>query len=36
VSGVLYERMGGLAFFVMAVLCLLALPLCGGLRSSVD
>jgi MFS transporter, PPP family, 3-phenylpropionic acid transporter len=36
VSGALYERMGGLAFFVMAVLCLLALPLCGGLRSSVD
>jgi MFS transporter, PPP family, 3-phenylpropionic acid transporter len=36
ISGVLYERMGGLAFSVMAVLCLLALPLCSGLRSSVD
>ena len=35
ISGVLYERMGGHAFFVMAGLCLLALPMCGGLRSSV-
>jgi MFS transporter, PPP family, 3-phenylpropionic acid transporter len=34
VSGVLYERMGGAAFFVMAGLCLLALPICTGLRSS--
>jgi MFS transporter, PPP family, 3-phenylpropionic acid transporter len=34
ISGVLYNRMGGLAFFVMAALCLLALPMCGGLRSS--
>jgi hypothetical protein len=33
-SGVLYERMGGLAFFVMATLCLLALPMCAGLRPS--
>ena len=32
VSGALYERMGGLAFFVMAALCLLALPMCAGLR----
>jgi hypothetical protein len=35
VSGVLYEQMGGPAFFVMAGLCLFALPMCGGLRSSV-
>jgi MFS transporter, PPP family, 3-phenylpropionic acid transporter len=35
ISGVLYERMDGHAFFVMAGLCLLALPMCGGLRSSV-
>jgi PPP family 3-phenylpropionic acid transporter len=34
VSGLLYERMGGRAFFVMAALCLLALPLCHGLRLS--
>jgi len=33
-SGVLDELMGGLAFFVMAALCVLALPMCGGLRSS--
>jgi MFS transporter, PPP family, 3-phenylpropionic acid transporter len=33
-SGALYERMGGLAFFVMAALCLLALPMCAGLRQS--
>ena len=33
-SGLLYERMGGHAFLVMAVLCLLALPLCAGLRLS--
>jgi PPP family 3-phenylpropionic acid transporter len=33
-SGVLYERMGGYAFLVMAVLCLVALPLCAGLRLS--
>ena len=34
VSGVLYERMGGLAFLVMAALCLLALPMCAGLRQT--
>ena len=34
VSGVLYERMDSFAFFVMAALCLLALPMCAGLRSS--
>ena len=33
-SGLLYERMGGSAFLVMAALCLLALPLCAGLRLS--
>jgi MFS transporter, PPP family, 3-phenylpropionic acid transporter len=32
-SGVLYERMGGLAFLVMAALCVLALPMCAGLPS---
>jgi MFS transporter, PPP family, 3-phenylpropionic acid transporter len=33
-SGVLYELLGGAAFFVMAALCLLALPMCAGLRSA--
>jgi MFS transporter, PPP family, 3-phenylpropionic acid transporter len=33
-SGLLYERMGGAAFLVMAGLCLLALPLRAGLRLS--
>jgi MFS_1 like family len=33
-SGLLYERMGGHAFLVMAALCLLALPMCAGLRVS--
>jgi PPP family 3-phenylpropionic acid transporter len=33
-SGLLYERMGGNAFLVMAALCLLAMPLCPGLRLS--
>ena len=33
-SGLLYERMGGNAFLVMAALCFLALPLCTGLRLS--
>ena len=33
-SGALYERMGGLAFLVMAALCLLALPMCVSLRLS--
>jgi MFS transporter, PPP family, 3-phenylpropionic acid transporter len=32
VSGLLYQRMDGRSFLVMAVLCLLALPLCRGLR----
>jgi PPP family 3-phenylpropionic acid transporter len=32
ISGVLYERMSGRAFFVMAALCLLALPMCARLR----
>ena len=31
-SGPLYERFGGHAFLVMAALCLLALPMCSGLR----
>jgi MFS transporter, PPP family, 3-phenylpropionic acid transporter len=31
-SGLLYGRIGGHAFLVMAAFCLLALPLCGGLR----
>ena len=34
VSGILYERMGGPAFLVMAALCLLALPLCVRLHLS--
>ena len=33
-SGLLYGRMGGHAFLVMAALCFLALPLCAGLRLS--
>jgi PPP family 3-phenylpropionic acid transporter len=35
-SGFLYERMGGHAFLIMAAFCFLALPLCVGLRMSVD
>jgi MFS transporter, PPP family, 3-phenylpropionic acid transporter len=31
-SGMLYERWAGMAFLVMAALCVLALPLCGRLR----
>jgi MFS transporter, PPP family, 3-phenylpropionic acid transporter len=31
-SGLLYARMGGAAFLIMAALCLLALPICAGLR----
>ncbi len=31
-SGVLYARAGGAAFLIMALLCLLALPVCAGLR----
>jgi MFS transporter, PPP family, 3-phenylpropionic acid transporter len=33
-SGLLYQRVDGAAFLVMAGLCLLALPLCAGLRLS--
>jgi PPP family 3-phenylpropionic acid transporter len=33
VSGLLYARVGGLAFLFMAALCLLALPVCAGLRA---
>ena len=33
-SGLLYGRMGGPAFLVMAALCLLALPLCVRLHLS--
>jgi MFS transporter, PPP family, 3-phenylpropionic acid transporter len=31
-SGLLYSRMGGTSFLVMAALCLLALPMCARLR----
>jgi PPP family 3-phenylpropionic acid transporter len=31
-SGILYERMSGSAFLAVAALCLLALPMCAGLR----
>jgi PPP family 3-phenylpropionic acid transporter len=34
VSGLLYARVGGLAFLFMAALCLLALPVCGTLRAA--
>jgi MFS transporter, PPP family, 3-phenylpropionic acid transporter len=33
VSGLLYARVGGLAFLFMSALCLLALPVCAGLRA---
>ena len=33
VSGLLYARVGGLAFLFMAALCLFALPVCAGLRA---
>ena len=33
-SGLLYGRMGGTAFLVMAALCLLALPMCARLQLS--
>ena len=33
-SGLLYERIGGHAFLIMAALCLLALPMCAALRLS--
>jgi PPP family 3-phenylpropionic acid transporter len=35
-SGLLYARLGGEAFLLMAALCLLALPLCAGLRAHGD
>jgi len=33
VSGLLYARIGGAAFLIMAALCLLAVPACAGLRA---
>ena len=33
-SGLLYARVGGAAFLVMAVLCLLALPICARLGAA--
>jgi MFS transporter, PPP family, 3-phenylpropionic acid transporter len=36
VSGLLYARAGGEAFLLMAALCLLALPICAGLRVQGD
>ena len=35
-SGLLYARAGGEAFLLMAALCLLALPICAGLRVPSD
>jgi MFS transporter, PPP family, 3-phenylpropionic acid transporter len=35
-SGLLYARIGGAAFLIMAALCLLALPACAGLRVSCE
>ena len=35
-SGLLYARIGGEAFLLMAALCLLALPICAGLRVRSD
>jgi MFS transporter, PPP family, 3-phenylpropionic acid transporter len=35
-SGLLYARTGGEAFLLMAALCLLALPICAGLRAHGD
>jgi PPP family 3-phenylpropionic acid transporter len=35
-SGLLYARVGGEAFLPMAALCLLALPICAGLRVRSD
>jgi PPP family 3-phenylpropionic acid transporter len=35
-SGLLYARAGGEAFLFMAALCLLALPICAGLRVQAD
>ena len=32
-SGLLYARFGGEAFLLMAALCLVALPICAGLRA---
>ena len=31
-AGVLYRRLGGHVFLVMAGLCIVALPMCAGLR----
>jgi MFS transporter, PPP family, 3-phenylpropionic acid transporter len=36
VSGLLYARCGGEAFLFMTALCLLALPICAGLRVQAD
>jgi len=36
VSGILYEHMAGHAFLITSALCLLALPMCAGLRRLVD
>jgi MFS transporter, PPP family, 3-phenylpropionic acid transporter len=33
-SGLLYARAGGAAFLLMAALCVVALPICAGLRAS--
>jgi len=35
-SGLIYARAGGAAFLLMAALCLLALPICAGLRVPSD
>ena len=35
-SGILYEDIGGHAFLIMAGFCFLALPMCAGLRLSVN
>ena len=34
ISGVVYDRLGGSAFFAMAAVCVLAPPMGDGLRSS--
>ena len=36
VSGLLYARGGGEAFLLMAGLCLVALPICAGLRAPTE
>jgi len=35
-SGLLYARFGGEAFLLMAALCLVALPICAGLRAPTE